>query len=70
MQPNTPASDWLDVMSARLQRQWPTIDPARLDDLAFDLWRDETLRAMGPEQATEEWLAPVASRSDSRERLR
>src|ERR1700704_2600882 len=56
----TPASDWLDAMSVRLQKQWPTIDPQRLDDLALDLWRDEKLRSMGPERAAEEWLRPVS----------
>lgn len=66
MQTTTSASDWLASMSARLQKQWPTIDPQRLDDLALDLWRDERLRAMPPERAAEEWLAPVSPRSDSR----
>jgi hypothetical protein len=46
-------------MSARLQQQWPTIDPTRLDDLALDLWRDEKLRSMLPERAADEWLRPV-----------
>lgn len=58
----TPAAEWLATMSARLQQQWPTIDPMRLDDLAVDLWRDEALRGMPPERAAEEWLRPVADR--------
>jgi hypothetical protein len=54
------AGDWLAVISARLQQRWPTIDPARLDDVAHDLWRDERLRSMLPEDAAEEWLKPVS----------
>ena len=60
MQSAMPASDWLVSMSASLQRQWPTIDPTRLDDLALDLWRDERVRALPPDRAAEEWLRPVA----------
>jgi hypothetical protein len=56
-----PASDWLAIISARLQQRWPTIDAARLDDVAHDLWRDERLRTMRPEDAAEEWLKPVSS---------
>jgi hypothetical protein len=55
-----PASRWLAAISARLQQRWPTIDPMRLDDVALDLWRDERLRAMRPEQAADEWLKPVS----------
>jgi hypothetical protein len=62
MEFSTPASEWLAAMSSRLQQQWPTIDPTRLDDLALDLWRDERLRAMRPEAAAEEWLRPVSVR--------
>jgi len=55
----TRLSRWLTAVSARLQQRWPTIDPAQLDDLALDLWRDEKLRAMEPERAADEWLRPV-----------
>jgi hypothetical protein len=43
--------------------RWPTIDPARLDDVAHDLWRDERLQSMRPEDAAEEWLKPVSTGS-------
>lgn len=59
---NTFARDWLRAMSERLQQQWPTIDPQRLDDLALDLWRDERLRAMPAHEAAEVWLQPVTVR--------
>ena len=66
--PNPPptrarATDWLAQMSMRLQQQWPTIDPTRLDDLALDLSRDPHLRAMDAREAAEEWLRPVRKRS-------
>ena len=60
------ASEWLSAMSARLQQQWPTIDPTRLDDPAFDLWRAKKLRALPPEQAADEWLRPVVPGAESR----
>ena len=56
------ASEWIDRVSAQLQKRWPTIDPARLDDLASDLWTDERLRAMSPDAAAADWLEPVSSR--------
>jgi hypothetical protein len=54
--PSKPARDWISRCSDRLQKQWRTIDPTRLDDLAMDLARDERLRAMEPEVAAVEWL--------------
>ena len=60
MQAQPLSGDWLATMSAQLQRRWPTIDPQRLDDLALDLSRDASLRALPPEQAAEVWLQPVA----------
>ena len=59
--PEHPARDWLNAMSERLQQQWPTIDPQRLDDFALDLWRDERLRPMPPAQAAAVWLEPVTA---------
>lgn len=56
---HTSSRDWLRAMSERLQQQWPTIDPQRLDDLALDLWRDERLRALPAREAAEVWLQPV-----------
>lgn len=49
----------LTGMAARLQQQWPTIDPQRLEGLALDLWSDEKLRALPPDRAADEWLRPV-----------
>lgn len=59
------ANEWMDVVSERLQRQWPTVDPARLDDVAADLWADEKLRSMAPLTAADEWLRPVANAAET-----
>jgi len=61
MRAAAPTSDWIEAVSARLQRQWqwPSLDPQRMDDVALALWRDENLRAMDPDQAADKWLAPA-----------
>jgi hypothetical protein len=56
MEPHIPYGDWIAGCSARLQQQWPTIDPTRLDDLAIDLSRDDRWRALEPQRAAVEWL--------------
>jgi len=57
--------DWIAVCAHQLQRQWRTIDPDQLDEVAEDLWRDERLRSMPPARAAREWLTPVAGSQDS-----
>jgi hypothetical protein len=52
---------WIAVCAHRLQRQWRTIDPDQLDELAADLWRDERLRSLPPDEAATQWLEPLAS---------
>jgi len=47
---------WVAWAAERLREQWPRLDGATLEETARDLWRDETLRAMGPRQAVEKWL--------------
>lgn len=54
-----PAREWINAAADRLSQRWRTIDPAQIDSLAADLWADESLRAMDPEQAAHKWLAPV-----------
>ncbi len=54
------ANEWMEVVSKRLQIQWPSVEPARLDDVAADLWANEALRAMDPAAAADAWLSPVA----------
>ena len=51
--------DWIAVCAHQLQRQWRTVDPDQLDEVAADLWLDERLRAMAPAKAAVEWLRPL-----------
>lgn len=52
---------WIAVCAHRLQRQWRTVDPEQLDELAADLWEDEKLRALAPDEAATLWLEPLAT---------
>ncbi|MBT2321881.1 hypothetical protein J7E62_05860 [Variovorax paradoxus] len=54
---------WIAVCAHRLQRKWRTVDPDQLDELAADLWQDEKLRALAPDDAATLWLEPLASAS-------
>lgn len=51
---------WMAVCAHRLHRQWRTVDPDLLDEVAGDLWRDERLREMPPDAAAIAWLEPVS----------
>jgi hypothetical protein len=50
---------WIAACAHRLQRQWRTVDPEQLEEVAGDLWNDEGLREMQPGNAAEKWLAPL-----------
>ena len=47
---------WVAWAAERLREQWPRADATSLEEAARDLWRDETLRLLGPRQAAEKWL--------------
>lgn len=55
------AEIWIAACAHQLQRRWRTVDPEQLEDLAADLWRDPSLRAMSPGMAAEQWLEPIRS---------
>lgn len=57
-----PAHIWIAACAHQLQQQWRTVDPAQLEDLAGDLWRDERLRALTPSEAAQVWLEPVTGK--------
>ncbi len=42
---------WIQACAHRLQRQWRTVDPDVLEDVARDLAQDPRLRAMAPGEA-------------------
>ena len=52
-------TQWIAQCADRLRQHWRTVEPAQSEDLAVDLWRDEQLRAMLPEEAAAAWLSPV-----------
>jgi hypothetical protein len=56
-----PAELWIDPVAHRLHRQWRTVDPEQLEDVAAGLWRDPRLHVMTPAEAVTYWLRPVAS---------
>ena len=60
--------DWIAVCAHQLHRQWRTVDPDQLDELAADLWRDERLRAMAPARAADVWLEPLSGTDQVRGR--
>jgi len=54
---------WIALCAHRLQRQWRTVDPEQLDEVAGDLWSDERLRRLAPADAAVDWLRPVTGAS-------
>jgi hypothetical protein len=55
------ADIWIAACAHQLQRQWRTVDPEQLEEVAADLWRNERLRALPPVQAAARWLEPVSA---------
>lgn len=51
-----PAGEWIERCAARLHQQWRSVEPARLDDLAVELWSDARWNTLAPERAAVEWL--------------
>lgn len=39
---------WIDAVSLRLQKRWPTVDPEQLADVACDLLKVPQLRCLPP----------------------
>ncbi|OUL98767.1 hypothetical protein A8M77_29945 [Variovorax sp. JS1663] len=61
-------SEWLAACAHQLQRRWRTIDPEVLEDVANDLWADESLRTLPPTRAAIEWLKPLEEPEPERSR--
>ncbi len=57
-------TQWIAQCADRLHQRWRTVEPAQLEELAVDLWRDVQLRAMPPEEAAVAWLSPVKVKED------
>jgi hypothetical protein len=52
-------SEWIAACAHQLQRRWRTVDPEVLEDVAADLWADESLRILPATRAASEWLRPL-----------
>jgi hypothetical protein len=59
------STQWIAQCADRLHQRWRTVEPAQLEDLAVDLWKDVQLRAMPPEEAAAVWLSPVKVQEDT-----
>lgn len=51
--------DWIAIAAHRLAHRWPHVPADQLDEVAADLWADETMRALPPAEAAELWLRPL-----------
>lgn len=58
-------TQWIAQCADRLHQRWRTVEPAQLEELAVDLWKDAQLRAMPPEEAAAVWLSPVKIQEDT-----
>ena len=56
---NVPDELWIAACAHRLQRQWHTVPPEQLEEVARDLARDPRLRSMDPGTAALDWLKPI-----------
>lgn len=53
-------SEWIAACAHQLQRRWRTVDPEVLEEVAADLWADDSLRMLPATRAATEWLEPVS----------
>jgi hypothetical protein len=51
--------EWIAIAAHRLHYRWRSINPTQLEDVAAELWRDETLSQLEPDRAVDTWLTPV-----------
>ena len=57
-----PGPEWIAACAHRLHKHWHSVDPTLLEEVAGDLWNNETLRSMPPAEAARAWLEPVEPR--------
>ena len=58
------SSDWIAIAAHRLSHRWPHVAPSQLDELAAELYRDDTLRCLPPADAAQRWLLPMTERPE------
>jgi hypothetical protein len=52
-------SRWIARCAARLGERWRTVPVSELEGAAVEVWRNEQLRELPPEEAASRWLSPV-----------
>lgn len=52
-------SQWIARCAARLGERWRTVPVTELEGAAVEVWRDEQLQKLPPEEAVTRWLSPV-----------
>jgi hypothetical protein len=52
-------TEWIAKCAERLHDRWHTVEPAQLEEVAVDIWKNDQLRSMGPVDAAAFWLTPV-----------
>jgi hypothetical protein len=55
-------SQWIAQCAARLRERWRTAATTELEAAAIEVWRDERLRELPPDEAAKRWLSPVGDR--------
>lgn len=57
-------TQWVTRCAEQLHERWQTVEPAQLEEVAIELWRDSHLGALPPAEAAALWLSPVASQQE------
>ncbi len=52
-------TQWIAKCAERLHQRWQTVEPRQLEEVAVEIWRDRSLRAMEPAEAAACWLKPI-----------
>ena len=52
-------TQWIAQCADRLRLRWRTVEPALLEEVAVEVWRDAKLRNLPPAEAAALWLRPV-----------
>jgi hypothetical protein len=50
------------MCAQKLHQRWVTIDAVQLEEVAMEIWKDERLRSLPPDEAASLWLAPVVAK--------
>jgi hypothetical protein len=52
-------TQWISACAQRLSERWRTVEPAQLEEVAVDIWQNESLRGLPPDEAAVRWLSPI-----------